>query len=195
MYTTHPRYYPETTHDLGSFDVRSGELIVSDPCYSLDTWCQGKLGNVRNGEWRAAVVKGKTDWGNHCWAVLAVHKDFPLKTTAFPELTDIHVGVDSGQAGIFDAAEYHGGEDDYGDDGWYDLACKQTLDTKLGAGVLKGGVVSSSGFGDGGYECHVARDGEQIVGVKITFIVPEDFIPEQDDSDWGEESGDDEGYN
>lgn len=51
MYTMHPRYYPETTNNLGSFDVHSGELIVSDPCYSLGTWCQGKLENVRNGEW------------------------------------------------------------------------------------------------------------------------------------------------
>lgn len=181
IYTAPYLSVPEQTSELGTFQVTSEKLIVSDPCYDLGTWCAGTLTNVKNGTWKGFVDRGKTDWGNRCWAVSAFHENFSSKTTRCTELMSFEVGVDSGQAGIFDAAEYHGGEDDYGDGGWYDQVCNLTLDSKLSAGVLDGGVVSSSGFGDGGYQCHVARDNGQIVGVKITFISSGDFVDNEED--------------
>lgn len=188
MYSVPNIYKPESTHALGTFDVTSGKLVVSDPCYNPGIWCQGNLENVKNGRWHGFVVRGKTDWGNRCWEVYAMHDECSL-STAIAERTDIDVGVDSGQAGIFDYSQYHGGEDDYGDGGWYDLCCQTTLSKPHSAGVVPGGVVSSSGFGDGGYTCEIAKnDDGQIVGVKITFICQEDF--ENDDSDedyWGED--------
>lgn len=32
---------------LGTFENKSGTLIVSDPCYDLGTWCQGIIENAK----------------------------------------------------------------------------------------------------------------------------------------------------
>lgn len=40
---------------LRSFTVSSGALRVTDPCYSVDTWCSGQIENVKNGTWLAGV--------------------------------------------------------------------------------------------------------------------------------------------
>lgn len=39
--------------DPKEFQVTSGALRVTDPCYSIDTWCAGTLENVANGKWFA----------------------------------------------------------------------------------------------------------------------------------------------
>ena len=38
-------------NSVGGFEVKSGKLMVSDPCYKKDTWCQKVLNDVRNGKW------------------------------------------------------------------------------------------------------------------------------------------------
>ncbi|ATW58055.1 hypothetical protein CNR34_00122 [Pseudomonas phage nickie] len=50
--------FPEPSTILSKrqgFDVKSGALRVTDPCYSLDTWCAGTTSNVMNGRWLAQV--------------------------------------------------------------------------------------------------------------------------------------------
>ena len=86
------------------------------------------------------------------------------------------VGVDSGQAGIFDRNHYRVSEvsDREGnadtDSKWY-LACCDLTDNGEEAGVLTGGVVSRTGMGDGAYGVYKAVNGQsQVVGVKIVFI-------------------------
>lgn len=37
------------------FEVKSGALRVTDPCYDMDTWCAGTLEGVKNGKWLAHV--------------------------------------------------------------------------------------------------------------------------------------------
>jgi hypothetical protein len=60
---------------------------------------------------------------------------------------------------------------------WYMRCCHLTL-TKLAAGVLPYGVVASSGYGDGSYDCYVGRSSEgKIVRVEI------EFIPEEGDDE------------
>jgi hypothetical protein len=94
------------------------------------------------------------------------------------------VGVDSGQAGLFDASHY---QDDsiipnpkpriYSapSDIWYSHCCDITR-SPLGAGVLPYGVVSSSGFGDGGYDCFICRNEYgQIIRAEIEFIPEDDY--------------------
>lgn len=161
---------------LGTFEVSSGILVVSDPCYELGTWCQGILENVKNGIWKGYIAGIKdNEWGARVSKLFASHIEHTIPGNFFPERTDIDVGVDSGQAGIFDKKHYHGKEDDYGDGGWYDLCCNITL-SKEGAGIVEGGIVSSSGFGDGEYVCDIARNKDgQIIGVQITFIDEEDM--------------------
>ena len=176
------QYKPEATDLVGTFDVVDDTIHISDPCYDLNTWCTGDVQNAKKGTWNAYVTHGKTDWGHRCWELLAVHTKYP-KTLPMPEKTDIDVGVDSGQAGIFTKSAYNGGEasDDYGS-GWYDACCELTLDSKLGGGVLDGGCVASTGFGDGSYDCFIARDGmAKAIGIKLVFISESDFDYAEDD--------------
>ena len=165
---------------IGSFEIKSGNVMISDPCYKLGTWCQGKIKNVKKGLWQAEVKQSdEGDFGNRIAELIASHSNTGA-TTEWKK-TRLEVGVDSGQAGIFDLKEYHGGEDEYGEGGWYDKCCHETLKKENGhqissAGVIKGGVVSSSGFGDGGYDCFIKRRRDsrnragKIVAIKIVFI-------------------------
>lgn len=159
--------YIEEIIDLGTFEMVSERMAVSDPCYDTDVWCRGELSNVLPGIWKASVVKrDEGDWGMRAAKLIAVHEDYADSVVELMELAPFEVGVDSGQAGLFDAQ--HSRDDavvaDPGtavngnDPGalWYMRCCHLTL-TKLAAGVLPYGVVSSSGFGDGSYDCFYGR--------------------------------------
>lgn len=233
--------------NIGEFEVKSGKLVVSDPCYNRDTWCMGFLDNVRNGKWFAAILKMNAGdgWGERVWELAAFTKGG--SPSGDWEKTDIDVGVDSGQAGIFDDGEYQKeltepylqvGSKEYHDNqfrhlmkhqqqtidwlnrmesmdfpdfvpveenkkraiaalkkdeeylnrpaeptmDWYEMCCDKTLSDQ-GAGVIPGGVVSRSGYGDGGYDCFIQKDKSgQIVGVKIVFISEEEFKEEEDNN-------------
>lgn len=176
------------------FYVKSGALRLSDPCYDNDTWCIVKVPDVRNGDWIGSVVREDEGrlWGTRNMALLAVHEDVsPIDPHslawarfmgASTENPKGEVGVDSGQAGIYDEASYAVGPGvspgEYGDlSTFYGRACAAT-DSKSGAGVVDGfGVVSSSGYGDGGYDTYVYRVNHQVVGVMIDF----GLLAEEDD--------------
>jgi hypothetical protein len=82
------------------------EVMVSDPCYGLGTWCQGVLTNVLPGEYECYVeYSDEGDWGTRVVRISVKHKDY-LNTMFYDTLEDIVVGVDSGQAGIYDYNYY-----------------------------------------------------------------------------------------
>jgi len=162
---------------IGNFTVTSGKLIVSDPCYDRDVWCMGELSNVQNGEWEAfVVVSNEGDWGNRIAELIIRHTSRPdIEDIDIDRPTSFHVGVDSGQAGFFcDSIYPHGDCGEYDDlSSFYGRACDKTLNTSEQAGIVdNAGVVSSSGFGDGSYDCYVHHDSEtgKIVAASIVFI-------------------------
>lgn len=154
---------------LGTFKVTSGAVMVSDPCYKRGTWCHGKIENVKNGVWRAAVgISHEGAWGDRVAFLIATHGDIPVYGTKLDRHeAEFEVGVDSGQAGIFDDTHYQDesvappDEPNEFDDRWYSMCCNATDNY---AGIIPFGVVSSSGFGDGGYECtyYTNSDGEVV---------------------------------
>lgn len=161
---------------LGTFEVTSGKLVVSDPCYSRGTWCMGILEGVRKGTWTARIfISDEKEWGKRVAELEVLHsgvKDPPA--LGLWENTGIDVGVDSGQAGFWDDSKFGNGEGAHDDpESFYGKACNKTLHGGQ-AGVMDGGVVSSSGYGDGGYDCYVLKDGDDIVGAKIIFITEDD---------------------
>ncbi len=163
-------------HYLGKFNISSGVMRVTDPCYDPGTWCSGTI-DVPNGEWHAYIEESdEGTWGKRV-ASIEVRYQNDFKHYSW-ELTNIDVGVDSGQAGFFDNQLY---PDHPGDDPFYDRVCRLTLGENS-AGVIEFGAVSSSGYGDGGYSCYVARNSDnQIVAAKIVFI---DDGYEEDEEDY-----------
>lgn len=174
------------TMELGSFEVVSGKLAVSDPCYAPDVWCRGELTNVENGSWYASIVKHDCgDWGQRVAKLTIVHESCDDSQGLTRQKAPFEVGVDSGQAGFFDAAHYQDSSvipdakpapADDPSEPWYQYCCDITL-SPIRAGVLPFGVVSSTGYGDGGYDCfYYTNDAGAIVKAEIVFLPEEEEL-------------------
>lgn len=166
---------------IGTFEVVSPKIMVSDPCYEKDTWCNGVVNNVKKGTWKAEVVIGtEGDWGNRVRSLVAFSKNG--KPIGAWHKETFSVGVDSGQAGIYDLRFFRDNNvvkdvervnpDNIicEDKPWYSINCDRTIG-KFKAGVIPYGCVSSSGFGDGEYTCYTKRDKDKkVVVISIEFI-------------------------
>lgn len=174
-------------HYLGDFEIESGEILITDPCYYQDE--QGAGISVKKGIWKGFVyVADSGDWDLRCAILLAYHENHPvlLKKSGWEQL-EYGTGVDSGQAGFFDRQFFNDASvvkekiDNplTGRNLWYDLCCHRTINTELGAGVIPYGVVSSSGFGDGSYPAYAQYFGDEIIALGLDFYVlpPISFIP------------------
>lgn len=160
-------------------------VMVSDPCYTIPTWCQIKLKNVLPGSYKPFVHKSNSfGWGMRCHYLGVVHTDYVNQDLTWRE-TPGEVGVDSGQAGIFSIEGYRNDEiaesittpdskfgigRDGDGDAWYEKMCQFTLSDKQW-GSYDTGVVSSSGIGDGGYRCLVAKKDGKIIGICIDYLM------------------------
>ena len=171
--------------------------MVSDPCYSLDTWCQTKLSNVLPGKYNVDVDKSDLgDWGVRVSSITVVHEDY-VDDGDWEQHSEC--GVDSGQCGIFCMTGYRNDElsksittptldnpfvlpyNDKGGDMWYEKMCHFTL-CEPQWGLYDTGVVSSSGIGDGQYPLDVMMDGDKIVGMRLEYLgnSDEDLLDEGD---------------
>ena len=175
----------------------SENVMVSDPCYSPDTWCQTKLNNVLPGKYNVDVQKSDLDgWGTRVSSITVIHEDYE-DTDDWEQHSEC--GVDSGQCGIFCMTSYRNDEmsvgittppldnpfvlpyNDKGGDMWYEKMCQFTLG-KEQFGLYDTGVVSSSGIGDGLYPMDVMMDGDKIVGIRLEYLgnSDEDLLDEGD---------------
>ena len=138
-----------------------------------------------NGTWHASAVELYTgSWGRRIARLIAVHENYADEKMSKGQCMGFDVGVDSGQAGLFDASHYRDDtvipnhenlKDKEPSELWYDHCCNITL-SPLSAGVLPYGVVSSSGYGDGGYDCFICRNEYgQIIRAEIEFIPEDDY--------------------
>ena len=181
---------------LGDFHLGGTQLRVSDPSYEKDTWCSGVVENCQPGTWAGYLAyQDEEEWGLRVCMLVARNKkcrngvnlcdrvftsgDYIRWNSLTWEDCDIEVGVDSGQAGIFDEAMYKK-EDQFdsfpdwlgweSDSKWYANCCAITLSNKQG-GVIPSGVLSASGYGDGSYRAfkHKNRNG-QVDMVLILFM-------------------------
>lgn len=192
---------------MKTFKIVSGKMIVTDPCYTIPTWCQGIIQNVKNGIWTADVdIDDQTGRvaAIYCYNNEAYIQNVNLASQVFaaPKMPFV-VGVDSGQAGFFDLDHYRK-DDSIGDsplakfisvdedgDKFYSACCACTCndnDRTIQFGTIPYGAVSSSGWGDGSYNCHGLTD---ISGNEyVAFMI--EFIGKDDGEDWDNESDDEE---
>ena len=178
---------------METFEVVSGTLVCSDPCYEIPTWCQGIVDNVKKGTW----IADTEEIGGRISELRIHHKDSHFLSGKLKAL-DLTAGVDSGQFGFFDKDFYRNDEKakdlpkhDFGEgydrekgDEWYRACCELTLGGEQW-GVLPNGAVSSSGYGDGSYDVYGQKDNSgEYVGFVVIFIGSED---EEDEDEWGDE--------
>lgn len=170
------------------FQVKSGKIRITDPCYSKDTWCAGTV-DALNGEWTAeAVISDEGSWGRRVAVLTVTHKDHKVGS---PLITTIEAGVDSGQMSVFDEGAYPDDTGEYNDlDSFYRKACNLTYseedDRKFGY-FDEIGFVSSSGYGDGCYPAEVFGENGAATKIVITFIDEE----QEEEDDWDEDDFED----
>jgi hypothetical protein len=194
-----------------TFEIKSGKAVLSDPCYTLGTWCAAVLDNVKNGTWGVYVEREPIHKRNASLLAYNLESLFehPLlehdlwNAPPLPQLA----GVDSGQFGFFDFDGYRNDESitpdvklwDYTEtepgDKFYSACCNLTVETKESYGVLPLGVVSSSGWGDGSYELRAVKNSaREYIGFLVIFMEDEKLNDEEDDfwrEDEDEEDEDD----
>lgn len=160
---------------IGNFECNSGKLLATDPCYEKGIWCQVIIENARAGTWRAFAKMNDSDWGTRVAELHAYHKAITPHVRDWCHLKGL-VGVDSGQAGIFDMATFPDNKGRHFSDPWYKTCCDTTSEGQ--AGVIPGGVVSRSGFGDGAYDIFVSERQGKVEAIRIVFFDTEmdDFL-------------------
>ena len=186
-----------------------GEVVVSDPCYELPTWCQEVIKNVRPGVYDTEVeISDSSGWGERVHSLTVLHEN--IKSPNWEHYSN-NIGVDSGQAGVFCMTSYRNDQiseqlpwltekgDPFGDhpfrpvkeegEQWYVKMCDRTLRDESW-GTYDTGVVSSSGIGDGQYELQVCQMDGLIHGFKIIFI--DDSWNDEDEEEYWEEELEDE---
>jgi hypothetical protein len=187
-----------------NFKIESGEMVLSDPCYEIPTWCQGIV-KVANGLWETDIERNSFGdriarlWAYNLEAAIndpkIIHRIEEGNGSPIP----FSAGVDSGQFGFFDRVHYRNDESskelpkqDFGDnwdrqdgDSWYRACCELTLGEDSW-GVLPFGVVSTSGYGDGSYMVvGIKNSNSEYIAIGITFISEND--DEDDDFEDEEE--------
>lgn len=157
---------------LGNFETK-GKIWVTDPCYKRDINCKHtKELEVQAGVWHAFLDYDNDTggWGRRVKQLTAYHPHIDPHSANW-ELVHNDIGVDSGQCGFFDSEAKFEPEGDYDDtSSWYRMCCDLTCGDNQG-GIIPGGVVSSSGYGDGSYQLYAATNvAGEICGLRLVFI-------------------------
>ena len=178
------------------FNITSGNLVISDPCYKLyEPLRYQEVLPAKNGKWVThAEIEDTRHWGSRVSKLFAFHEDYaPISrrwsleySGTNPVRNRIHYGkdmaVDSGQLGFFDYEFFkaHESEREYGSGDFYSRCCDATLSDKQYGIIDEQGVVSSSGYGDGSYPLYyVTDDFNRVVGVCVDYMSEEEYDEEE----------------
>ena len=162
------------------------KVLVSDPCYEVNTWCTAQVTDAVAGNYNTFVkYKELRNWGKRVSQLLAIHEAFTENELTWKK-TDYDIGVDSGTCGIFD---YNSVKDIIGaidgneeSERFYDEADPLNDDQMIETRGF--GVVSRSGLGDGSYTLYLGYEPSgNLVGFKIDYF--NDCDSEELDSEIG----------
>lgn len=158
---------------LGTFEITSGKLVLSDPCF--DYYPEGpnddmNIYDVPNGKWLVYIINMKhPQVRNKIRNILIHHTSLTVLDLKWEKI-DTTIGVDSGLVGFFDLSHYQNNEtisEDVKKQGktWYDINCEPC---KI-AQTIPFGVVSNSDYGNPIYNVYGAYKDNQLVGLKIKY--------------------------
>lgn len=184
--------------NLGTFVLKSGNMRVSDPGYGKSTWCAGVIPDCRTGRWEALAFFCNDELFFRRVSLLAAravdgNAGFDLLDSLDKlERANFEVGVDSGQAGMYDDETYgldstvtgipnpSGKDCEEPGERWYKYCCDITLSSER-AGVIPTGAVSRSGYGDGGYPVFFQRGEDGKVDLIAIRYILEDAKDDNED--------------
>ena len=169
---------------IGSFIQKSDKMFVSDPSYEFipeEHEMGSKLmklnlviPNVLAGTYDV-ILRIKTNEREKNAELVCIHQSFLKDNGSMPlykypwEKQDDEIGVDTGQAGIYDL-KYYGENEENGNNDWFEMNTRLTAKPTDYAGAMEHGAVSTAGNGDGIYPVYVIKNDSKIVGIKIVFI-------------------------
>lgn len=152
--------------------IRLGRTVrASDPGYNKNSKGGLTITGFLPGIYKVSATICKCgEWGSRVMKLTIRHESAPRRRPT--ELAGLCT-VDSGQCGFFDRRYFnsHVDDDDYDNpESWYSKICRITTEDKRW-GTLDGRcAVSESGYGDGVYDCSVARDAAgNIVAAELNF--------------------------
>lgn len=166
---------------LGNFTVKSGRINISDPCYSNEVACRGDVLAV-NGEWACHIaMSDEGSFGRKITRLSAWSIDIdPNAEEITRRIAPFTIGVDSGSVGIFDFDQYPPQGSSFGtEDNGFFSKCHSLVAGEDQAGIVeikdhKMGVVSRSGFGNGGYKAMLwENEHGRTEEIEIAFIFSE----------------------
>lgn len=167
---------------IGEFEVWSGTLLISDPCYELDREeLDGQEIVEKSGDGIWCFYNFRE--GYEVLRAFAVLKDIEKESAGFTIQELSRLLVDSGQIGIFDADMYRKDGQfpkDYvplccysdREEGWVFKAacCDCTLSREYAGVIPSGGVTRCKGGDDGIYHGCIYRYKGQAVAVMLEFV-------------------------
>ena len=175
------------------FDLKEGEknmmykgqiqiedkLVVSDPYYNINTWCIAVLEKVLPGKYNCYM-----DYiGNRVRKILIIHEGYNVDEKTINVEEPVDIGVDSAQAGFYNYnyfkkySELREINESEWEKEYREPIRKSTFHEKKFDGTVINGMafVSSSGYGDGSYECYTKKNEDgKIIAAKVIFIVEEE---------------------
>lgn len=142
---------------MQTFELKSGELLISDPCYKYPSVYQARLNNIRKGTW----LCGELNSDDRCFLHIT-HKDIAGGIKLRWEEVDGDLMSESGILGIFDVLEFKPGNDS-----WFRRCCELTESGALG--VLPRGCVALTALKV--FEFYLARHpvAKDVVAVKVSL--------------------------
>lgn len=171
-------------HEIGKIKIKD-KLVVSDPCYSLNDWTI-ILNDMLEGNYKCFFERGDSYRIFESWIV---HENYNTKKDEIEEIKD-YIGVDSAQAGFFNYDYFKENselskkdKDKYNEEYYYKICdltyqyFEEIKDKYFSCGITEKNeaFVSSSGYGDGSYDCFIKRNKDgKIIAVKIVFIEYDD---------------------
>ena len=167
---------------IGTFKINSGELVIGDPFFALDTGHLPETRQAEVGDWNFYV-----SYKDRLAAkILVIHKAWEAKNTEFKIADTRTIKVESGLLGVFDKemyrnnnqfpSDYHpaGGRAKGTEAEKFCGACLESVVSKYVAGVLPFGCASIAGHGIGEYTAEIYHADGMIFAGSIVFMENDD---------------------